>query len=178
MIKPHDHRRIRAFCKRMKITHYTIGDDGTVDTDQSVVLEKLPNGEIPIQFGKVTGSFKCLGNSLTSLKGSPHTVSFNFICSSNLLTSLEYGPKYVGMNYVIINNPLLDLRHAPEFLGGFLYPSNYLLGNDDYFDPLFELNYDLEQIITTSAYDIYARYRIWTLKNIIMHSIEDTGKYN
>ena len=68
---------------------------------------------------EVTGDFNCNGNSLISLKGSPHTVGGNFKCSINNLTNLEGGPHTVisGAFYCNGNN-LTNLKGGQQFFGG------------------------------------------------------------
>lgn len=76
---------------------YTIHDDLTVDINGSISLSNMALRELPIKFGKVTGSFSCYENKLRSLKGCPHYVGESFSCHTNpFLTSLEYAPEYVG----------------------------------------------------------------------------------
>ena len=45
-----------------------------------------------VKFGKVSGSFGCSRNDLTSLEGAPQKVSGDFNCGVNKLTSLEGAP--------------------------------------------------------------------------------------
>jgi len=71
-----------------------------------------------IKFGKISGSFKCTRNSITSLEGCPHTVGVDFECSVNLITSLEGGPKTVGGTFTCQNSPsLTSVSGAPETVG-------------------------------------------------------------
>ena len=71
-----------------------------------------------IKFGKVSGSFKCTRNLITSLEGCPHTVGEEFECSVNKITSLEGGPKFVGGFFSCQNtDSLVSLAGAPEFVG-------------------------------------------------------------
>jgi len=71
-----------------------------------------------ISFGHVSGDFLCNNNQLTSLEGSPRTVSKNFHCSKNQLTSLEGAPRTVGGNFHCYNNQLTTLEGAPQTVGG------------------------------------------------------------
>lgn len=71
-----------------------------------------------VRFGRVTGSFFCNKNKLTSLEGSPRDVAAWFVCSSNELRSLEGGPQSVGGNYWCSNNKLENLNHAPKNIYG------------------------------------------------------------
>ena len=71
------------------------------DFDCSVSRLQSFNG---IKFGKVSGSFKCTRNLITSLEGCPHTVGEDFECSVNKITSLEGGPKTVGGTFSPFSN--------------------------------------------------------------------------
>lgn len=168
MTKKQIHRTINAFCRKMKIKRYTINEDNSVDVEDSVCLNEINLGEIPIQFGEVNGSFKCKNSGLTTLKGCPRVVRWNFICTSNKITSLEHGPVRVGMNCVMFDNPLENLEHLPEFIGGYLYVPYYKYLNKDFFDPIFEREFDMKQIIINDPnIDLDSLFRIWILKNII-----------
>ena len=70
---------------------------------------------------EVTGDFNCNGNSLISLKGSPHTVGKSFRCHSNNLTSLKGGPHTVGYDYYCDGNNLRSLEGIPKTVGGYFY---------------------------------------------------------
>ena len=100
------------------IENYTVNDDLTVDVKGDVHLTGKTLGEIPIQFGVINGTFYCGANSLTSLKGSPHTVVGNFNCGNNLLTSLEYSPNSIGGSFTFYDNKLINLDYLPLFIGG------------------------------------------------------------
>ncbi len=63
-------------------------------------LKKLPKN-LP---KKITGSFYCNDNNLTSLVGSPKSVGKNFYCRNNNLTSLKGAPKWVGGNFYCRDN--------------------------------------------------------------------------
>ena len=106
-------KKIIKLCKRYKIENYTIKDDGTVDVDSDVNLNKKKLTELPLKFGIVTGFFKCSYNKLTSLKGAPTKVNFYFDCSYNKLTSLVGGPREVGLNFNCSNNQLTSLKGSP-----------------------------------------------------------------
>jgi hypothetical protein len=66
--------------------------DGKVDVKGDVDLSGLGLEELPVKFGKVSGSFYCTENQLTTLEGSPEIVDGNFYCAENKLTTLEGGP--------------------------------------------------------------------------------------
>jgi len=67
-----------------------------------------------VRFGKVSGSFNCYRNNLTSLEGAPQKVRGKFWCSENKLTSLEGGPQEVGGNFYCDNNNLTSLKGSPQ----------------------------------------------------------------
>ena len=80
-----------------------------------------------VRFGKVSGDFSCYGNLLTSLVGSPQTVSTYFDCAVNHLTTLLGAPKTV-INFSCSNNHLTTLAGAPQVVNGRFYcRSNYLI---------------------------------------------------
>ena len=61
-----------------------------------------------VRFGKVTLSFNCSDNSLTSLTGAPQSVGKFFNCSDNSLTSLDGAPREVGGSINCFNNPITE----------------------------------------------------------------------
>ncbi len=96
-------------------------------------------GQMPVNFGKVTGSFfmqgkgfhtlegcprevggsfKCTGNELDSLYGAPERVAGDFDCRSCGLESLEGGPEYVGGEFSAGDNPIKSLKGSPKEVGG------------------------------------------------------------
>jgi hypothetical protein len=123
------------FCEKY-LENYTINPDGTIDIDGYVNLEeKLGDMEkLPVKFGKVSDSFWCNKNKLTTLEGYPKYVSGNFSCSDNNLTTLEGCPNYVGDYFLCDDNKLTTLKGIEkcEILGGFycrgnnIPPENYI----------------------------------------------------
>jgi hypothetical protein len=77
-----------------------------------------------IRFGKVSRSFYCSGNQLTTLEGSPSRVGGGFYCYSNQLTTLEGSPSEVGGDFSCRNNQLTTLEGSPSEVGGNFYCSN------------------------------------------------------
>lgn len=111
---------IREFMKKHRKTKYTINDDGTVDVDGSVEIQKddVANGKLPFKFGKVSGDFDCSECELTSLEGAPRKIGGSFDCSYNKLSSLEGGPEEVGGSFYCSNNEeLFSLEGAPQKIG-------------------------------------------------------------
>jgi hypothetical protein len=72
-----------------------------------------------IKFGKISGSFCCSKNKLTSLGGTPQEVGGSFNCLHNQLTSLEGAPQDVGGHFICCYNKLTSLKGAPQKVGGY-----------------------------------------------------------
>ena len=108
---------IDAICKKYLIKNYTINSDGTIDVNGDVNLIDMNLDKLPLKFNKVTGSFKCGNNQLTSLEGSPKEVGGRFNCYDNQLISLVGAPKWVGGNFYCGNNQLITLRGATKEVG-------------------------------------------------------------
>lgn len=136
---------IKRKCKKMKIDHYTINNNGSIDIHQDVDLYYYFEGKIPIKINKVFGDFSCDHNELTTLENGPVFVSGNYNCSHNLLTSLEYLPKVIqgdfdcttnlitslksnlkeiGGNFDCSSNNLKSLKYSPREINGFFSCSN------------------------------------------------------
>jgi len=76
------------------------GKTGLVDVDGHFDIRgKRFKSFSGIKFGKVTGSFDCSHNKLTSLVGAPQEVGEDFYCDRNQLTSLVGAPQKVGENF-------------------------------------------------------------------------------
>lgn len=69
------------------------------------------------------GDIRCINKGLTSLHGTPETVSGSFECQNNELESLQFGPKYAH-SYYCQNNQLEDLSGAPQEVAGYFNCSN------------------------------------------------------
>ena len=108
---------IDEICRKYDITNYTINDDGTIDVNGGVNLYNKGLTELPLRFNKVTGSFNCDYNRLTSLKGCPRWIGGNFSCAGNKLTSLEFSPDYVGGFFWCDYNNLTD-NYCDTEIGG------------------------------------------------------------
>ena len=67
---------------------------------------------------KVSSSFYCSANKLTSLKHCPSEVNGDFDCYDNELTSLEHCPSKVGGTFTCSFNDLTSLEHCPSEVGG------------------------------------------------------------
>ena len=83
-------------------------EDGSwsIDGDlniQNCGLNNLKNLK-SLNISKVTGSFYCYHNQLTSLEGAPKEVGRDFCCGDNKLTSLEGCPKEVRGDFSCSKN--------------------------------------------------------------------------
>ena len=105
---------IDSICKEYNIRNYTINDDGSIDVDGDVNLYSKELTKLPIKFGRVTGSFDCDNNYLTSLEGSPYWVGGFLTCADNYLKTLEGGPKVVVKSYYCESNQLINFKGFPE----------------------------------------------------------------
>jgi hypothetical protein len=119
-----DFSEIDSICKMYGIRNYAINTDGTVDVDGDVDLRNRSLKELPLKFGRITVSFDCSGNQLTTLEGAPKEVGGGFDCSNNKLTTLEGAPKEVGGGFYCSNNKLTTLEGAPKEVGGGFYCHN------------------------------------------------------
>ena len=109
---------VEKICKKYYIENWSINKDGLVDVDGDVNLNFKGITELPLQFGGVTGNFRCFLNSLTTLKGGPTEVVGNFDCDLNKLTTLEGAPQEVGGGFYCRSNNLTTLKGAPEYIDG------------------------------------------------------------
>jgi hypothetical protein len=116
--------------------NYTINPDGSIDVDnnvslsgrvrmESIIGDKLT--KLPIKFNKVTGSFYCSNNELTTLENSPQSVGGHFKCNENKLSSLEGGPQSVGGHFKCNENKLSSLKGGPQSVGGNFHCQDNLL---------------------------------------------------
>ena len=110
---------ISLICKQYGITNYTINSDGSIDVNGDVYLYDKGLTELPLTFNKVSGSFDCSSNNLTSLNGSPKWIGGWFSCQYNQLTSLEFSPDYIGGFFDCTGNKLTDNYCESEIGGGF-----------------------------------------------------------
>ena len=96
------------------------GKTGLVDVDGHFDIRgKRFKSFSGIKFGKVTGSFDCSHNKLTSLQGAPKKVEGSFKCNSNKLTRLIGAPQEVGEDFYCDHNQLTSLEGAPQKVGGY-----------------------------------------------------------
>lgn len=109
-----NHDKIHKFCKDNNILKYTINDDGSIDVDQMVIINKKMK-RIPIKFNKVYGSFYCRNIGLLTLENSPNYVGGTFYSDNNKLTSLYGCPKNVVGYFFVLDNPLETLDGYNNF---------------------------------------------------------------
>ncbi|MCW3498654.1 hypothetical protein [Burkholderia cenocepacia] len=108
---------ITQWLDKMRIKNYSINDDLTVNVNGMVFLNGKRLTGIPVQFNKVSKSFDCSQNQLTSLDGAPRIVGKSFDCSQNQLTSLKGGPQIVGSSFICSQNQLTSLEGSPQIVG-------------------------------------------------------------
>ena len=127
--------------KEHKIERYKIHGDLSVDVYQNVNLSQIDLTHFPIQFGLIKGNFDCAGNQLTSLLGSPHTVSGYFDCSENKLTSFEYAPRKVGESFLSNYNNIKNLDFLATKIKGQFYCLYSTLQINHSLNPLGKFNF-------------------------------------
>jgi len=90
-----------------------------IDDGEEIFLFDLGLTDLPdLSDVKLVGSFFCSRNSLTSLSGSPHTVTGEFFCYDNQLDSLRGAPKKIGGDFLCESNPLTSLDGIPKKIDG------------------------------------------------------------
>ena len=112
---------IKEICSQYNIWDYIINQDGTVDVDNYVAMGNYGLTKLPLNFGRVSGTFDIAGNKLKSLKGSPIKVGGRFICLGNLLDDLVGGPKSVGDDYNCTYNKITKLTGFPNYFHSVAY---------------------------------------------------------
>ena len=112
-------KEIHRICKEYNIQNYTINSDGSIDVDGGVYLSYRELDKIPLKFNKVSRSFDCSHNQLTTLEGCPKYVGCSFFCSGNRITTLEGGPDIVNSDYFSnFNDLLISTKGFPTIVGG------------------------------------------------------------
>jgi hypothetical protein len=119
-------KNIENICQEWGIQNYTINGDGTVDVNGDVDLSYKKLSKLPLKFGRVTRSFYCFKNELTTLEGCPKVVGGYFDCSNNKLTTLDGCPKEVGGSFDCSHNQLTTLEGCPKEVGSFDCTHNQL----------------------------------------------------
>ena len=117
LINKEEKDRIDSICYLYNIKKYKINSDGSIDVVGDVILTRKALNDLPLNFNKVSGSFYCNGNALTSLKGCPVEVGGTFWGQSNNLVNLEWAPKLVGGDFFCSFNHLTSLEGSPAIIG-------------------------------------------------------------
>lgn len=134
--------KIVLWLKFKGVKNYVINENLTVDVNGDVDLRGIGCKKLPIQFGKINGSFYCIGLGLITLKGCPEKVTGNFECHANNLKSLKYSPIEVGNSYSCENNQLISLEYCPVIIHGDFDCSNNRLENLTVTPNLIKGNFD------------------------------------
>ena len=105
---------IDSICKKYDITNYTINPDGSIDVDGHVDFSKKGLKSIPLKFGKVSGSFYCYNNNLTSLEGGPDEMG-DFNCDNNPITPLykvfnDYKKFILSLDYLYLRPDMMIVK--------------------------------------------------------------------
>jgi len=80
-----------------------------------------------VEFGEISGEFRCTGNNLKSLEGSPVKVNGTMSVRDNVIESLVGSPEYVGGDFNCSDNKLETMEGAPRKIeGDFNCADNYL----------------------------------------------------
>lgn len=81
--------QIKTSLSLLRIFKYRIHDDGTVDVDGDVILNRQQLSCFPVKFGTVNGNFECENcPNLTSLVGAPREVRGYFSCLDSPIVTL------------------------------------------------------------------------------------------
>jgi len=98
----------------MQIKNYKINSDLSVDVKGEVDISGKNLKEIPVRFNKVSRSFDCSNNLLTTLEGCPLKVGEDFNCEKNNLKNLIGGHKDIDGNYFASRCNLKTLEGSPK----------------------------------------------------------------
>ena len=101
---------------------------------------------------KITGTFNCSQNDLTSLVGCPQHITGTFECTSNLFSNLNGGPQKVEGDYICSHNLLTSLIGCASYIGGELNLQSMtelrsLVGIHKIIKSCKEINFDANRII-------------------------------
>jgi len=148
-IKSYKEEYIIRICETYGIKNYTINEDGSIDVNGFVNLINKNLINLPLKFRRVTGSFACFDNNLTSLEGAPEYVGDSFLCFRNNLESLEGCPKYVGVGFSFNDNNIKTFEHLPTSIG-----VGYFNCNNNPIYEVWKLFEDYDKIEFFNYYDI------------------------
>jgi len=111
----------------------------------------------------VTGHFFIDGNKLTTLVGGPEHVGLDFNCSDNLLISLEGAPKKVdGMFRCRDNANLRSLEHISEFVGTSIDVTGSAIHSFEFLPLLHSNLYASDLRFLTTLHDVHRHARFDT----------------
>ena len=117
-----NHQDIKNWLDEQGVKNYDIRPNGIVDVDRAAVdLRKFKGTTLPVQFGKVDGSFWCNMAPLTSLQGSPQEVGHDFWCNNTKITSLVGVPQYIGGRFACFQTRKISLSGIDKmikYIGG------------------------------------------------------------
>lgn len=138
MIAIPTHRSVANWLTLVGIDMFKINNDLTVDVDGDVELSKFNLIEIPVKFGRVSGSFCCNNNQLASFENFPDYIGGVLDFSYNLITNLEHLPDvgggigWVGNDLSPSDRQFLDNRIfkqcTPSVTVGYKYKATYGVG--------------------------------------------------
>lgn len=168
---------VHEFCEKHKMTHYTVGKDGTIEAHRDVIILDDELEILPFKFSTVYGSFHCYCQNLVTFENMPDRVTMNFTCEGTKITSLKGIPHQVGGQMSIYGNQITSLDYFPLSIGSHLY----LQGNPLVFDQKcidmiqkilssYKLSYVdcIEHLLDAEQYMEYHKSkRLITIQNIV-----------
>lgn len=117
---------------QMKIKHYSINEDLTVDVSYSIDLRNNDFTILPVQFGQVSGNFDVSDTSLKTLKGCPKKVFGNLYAESIPIKNLlQLNSTIIGSLYLSGNKKMESLLNNENLIVNKIY-SNLSLSNIQY----------------------------------------------
>ena len=119
-----DKNEIKSWLDKHNVRNYIINEDLTVDVNETVVLKKLLDIELPVQFGNIEGSFLCMDGELTTLKGFPKKINGDFSCKKNKISNLDYFPELITKSISIGDNNISDIKKKTKTINGDLTIEN------------------------------------------------------
>lgn len=115
-------QKITEWLNKHDVTNFSVDPTtGAVDVTGNVMLDVDNITQLPVKFGRVTGSFSVGGSDLTTLEGCPTFVGKTFNCRNTDITDFTGGPQEVGGSYTASNNAkLTSLQGLPRIVPGTL----------------------------------------------------------
>lgn len=129
-------KNIEDFLEKNDIHDYTI-EDGLINTNESVILSNVYNGEIPFPFGHVGSDFNCAGLGLTTLKNTPKSVEGYFDCGENKISSFEHVTQNVPDYFISNDNLIQSFKYLPKKIERLYLQNNNIEDLKD-FDTIFK----------------------------------------